>query len=553
MTGPPPRADRVYLGWEYAELHPDPGPPPGRPAPPGPEQLSPGWLAAQQREERRLSRPLWLGGGSGLGLAGLTAALGLLGVLNAALTVAGLGCFMLLAGWCARGVWLGRRELRALVARGTAAGGPGPGGAGPAVAWLAAGARPPVTGLAGPRPPVPGPAAVVRGGAARGPRPGGRGGRHAGRLVGAADHAGRVPAGGRRRGHRARPGRGRGGPGPAAGRRRAGADPLVWVLPADLPRLDLGRGLPAAALADVLAVAAAAGGDPASPPDPSGVAQDTAILERVAGRARRPAQRRPSSRPACGCWPRSATRTRTSGPGCSARPRPSRSPGCTAGRRPAGSPSGRWPWRPSCASWPASGSAPVPLPPSRLRVVAVDAAAGLAEAQVLGALPDRGADPPAPRPAGARPGLAAHRAGQRGRDARAATCWTGCPTPARPAAPGWCWPTGRCRRTSGSGSAGATRRSRSCGWATPTTPGRPASRSAPSTGSWSAQLTDTVGSSVSDTAGQSYTSTVGTATPWPRCPVGQPEQRAERRARPELGRVVAPFAPRTASAHRDTS
>ena len=117
MTGPPPRADRIYLGWEYAELHPDPGPPPGRPALPGPEQLSPGWLAAQQREERRLSRPLWLGGGSGLGLAGLAAALGLLGVLNAALTVAGLGCFMLLAGWCARGVWLGRRELGALVAQ----------------------------------------------------------------------------------------------------------------------------------------------------------------------------------------------------------------------------------------------------------------------------------------------------------------------------------------------------------------------------------------------------------------------------------------------------
>ena len=112
MTGPPPRADRIYLGWEYAELHPDPGPPPGRPALPGPEQLSPGWLAAQQREERRLSRPLWLGGGSGLGLAGLAAVLGLLGVLNAALTVAGLGCFMLLAAGApaacgsAAGSWL---------------------------------------------------------------------------------------------------------------------------------------------------------------------------------------------------------------------------------------------------------------------------------------------------------------------------------------------------------------------------------------------------------------------------------------------------------------
>jgi hypothetical protein len=39
--------------------------------------------------------------------------------------------------------------------------------------------------------------------------------------------------------------------------RRAGLAPLVWVLPDDLPRLDLGTGLTAQALADVLALAAA--------------------------------------------------------------------------------------------------------------------------------------------------------------------------------------------------------------------------------------------------------------------------------------------------------
>ena len=59
----------------------------------------------------------------------------------------------------------------------------------------------------------------------------------------------------------------------------AGADPLVWVLPGDLPRLDLGAGLSGEALADVLAVAAAATADPASPPDP---VPDRAILERIA-------------------------------------------------------------------------------------------------------------------------------------------------------------------------------------------------------------------------------------------------------------------------------
>jgi hypothetical protein len=49
MTGSPLRADRVYLGFQYALLHPDPGPPPRRPLPPGREELNPGWGTAQRR------------------------------------------------------------------------------------------------------------------------------------------------------------------------------------------------------------------------------------------------------------------------------------------------------------------------------------------------------------------------------------------------------------------------------------------------------------------------------------------------------------------------
>ena len=138
MTGALPRADRIYLGWEYTQVHPDPGPPPERLALPGPEQLNPGWLAAQRCEEQRLSRPLRLGGALGLGLAGLTAMLGVLGVLNAALTVAGLACALVLAGWCARGVWRGRQELHDPHRPGTAAGGPGTSRPGPARAGPAA-------------------------------------------------------------------------------------------------------------------------------------------------------------------------------------------------------------------------------------------------------------------------------------------------------------------------------------------------------------------------------------------------------------------------------
>ena len=64
------RPDRIYLGWQHALLHPDPGPQPRRPTPPEPEQLNPGWLAAQRREENLLDRPLKLAAGAG-GPAGL--------------------------------------------------------------------------------------------------------------------------------------------------------------------------------------------------------------------------------------------------------------------------------------------------------------------------------------------------------------------------------------------------------------------------------------------------------------------------------------------------
>jgi hypothetical protein len=64
---------------------------------------------------------------------------------------------------------------------------------------------------------------------------------------------------------------------------RSGLRPLVWVLPADLPRLDLGAGFGAPVLADVLAVAAGASTDSARSADPPSAdyAADCALLERV--------------------------------------------------------------------------------------------------------------------------------------------------------------------------------------------------------------------------------------------------------------------------------
>ena len=109
------RPDRLYLGWQYALVHPDPGPPPRRPIPPGQERLDPGWLLAQHREERRLALPLKAGAAAGAALAGLTAALGAAGALNPALTATGIAVFLAITVACARGVWRGARDLRARV------------------------------------------------------------------------------------------------------------------------------------------------------------------------------------------------------------------------------------------------------------------------------------------------------------------------------------------------------------------------------------------------------------------------------------------------------
>ncbi len=71
--------------------------------------------------------------------------------------------------------------------------------------------------------------------------------------------------------------------------RRSDPPPLVWVLPGDLPALDLGTGLDAASLADVLALAAGAAAEAdrsgARPAERSGADQaaDCALLERVLG------------------------------------------------------------------------------------------------------------------------------------------------------------------------------------------------------------------------------------------------------------------------------
>ena len=108
--------DRLLVGYQYATPCPAPGPPPRRPTPPEQERLNPDWAAAQHREESLLNRPLKAAFAAAvvIGLAVITlAAVGWLGVL-----VAGLGviCCALVAAVSGYAIWQGGRALRSRLA-----------------------------------------------------------------------------------------------------------------------------------------------------------------------------------------------------------------------------------------------------------------------------------------------------------------------------------------------------------------------------------------------------------------------------------------------------
>jgi hypothetical protein len=109
------RPDRLYLGWQHALLQPDPGPPPRRPTPPEQEQLNPDWVAAQRREENLLDRPLKLAAGAAVVLAGLLLAAWVAGWLNAAIAWLGVVACLVCAGVAVYGVWQGEQVLRSRV------------------------------------------------------------------------------------------------------------------------------------------------------------------------------------------------------------------------------------------------------------------------------------------------------------------------------------------------------------------------------------------------------------------------------------------------------
>ena len=107
---------RLCLGWQFATPYPEPGPPPRRPTPPEQERLNPDWAAAQRREESLLNRPLKAAFAVAvvIGLAAIT--LGAVGWLD--VLVAGLGviCCALIAAVSGYAIWQGQRALRSRLA-----------------------------------------------------------------------------------------------------------------------------------------------------------------------------------------------------------------------------------------------------------------------------------------------------------------------------------------------------------------------------------------------------------------------------------------------------
>ena len=106
----------LCLGWQYATPHPVPGPAPRRPTPPEQERLNPDWAAAQRREESLLNRPLKavFAIAAVIGLAATTlGAVGWLGVLVAGLVAI---CCALIAAVSGYAIWQGQRALRARLA-----------------------------------------------------------------------------------------------------------------------------------------------------------------------------------------------------------------------------------------------------------------------------------------------------------------------------------------------------------------------------------------------------------------------------------------------------
>ena len=292
LSGPssvPSAGRRIYLGWQYATLHPEPGPPPRRPTPPEQERLNPDWAVAQRREETRLNRPLRAAFAVALAAGLILVILGAAGALGALAAGLGLLCCVLVAALAGYAIWQRERALRSrLAAERDRVARLRDAQQSRLFAWqeehaaqmrvwqeLRAAFEDQKRWYA-----VCAPDSVHRVDVAGGTLSG-----WSAMLATAA--AQRLAAGGEVTVLDLS--EGAVGLDLLAAARTSGLDPLVWVLPEDLPQLDLGTGLSREALADVLSLVVSvtgtggagdgAGGD--REPSARDLALDNVILERV--------------------------------------------------------------------------------------------------------------------------------------------------------------------------------------------------------------------------------------------------------------------------------
>jgi hypothetical protein len=102
----------LYLGWQYATPHADPGPPPRTPVPPERQQLSAGWLAAQRREESLLARPPRLTIAAATATVLALAACAAAGWVPAVVAAPAVAACLVAAGLSGHAIWRGERALR---------------------------------------------------------------------------------------------------------------------------------------------------------------------------------------------------------------------------------------------------------------------------------------------------------------------------------------------------------------------------------------------------------------------------------------------------------
>ncbi|MEV0967014.1 hypothetical protein [Microtetraspora glauca] len=107
------QADRIYLGWQYALLHPDPGPPPKRPAREdlAEPEVDPDWVVRERLQEDLLNRPVRIFRMFMALLAAGILVLGLSGLMNWSFVLIGLAATGGVAGICTYAIRQGNRAV----------------------------------------------------------------------------------------------------------------------------------------------------------------------------------------------------------------------------------------------------------------------------------------------------------------------------------------------------------------------------------------------------------------------------------------------------------